>query len=110
MSTFRFFLVIAVLGVLFGCSGSDDSATEEVTITTSETTTTELTTTTTAAPTTTLPSTTVAGFSEAEAREIVDSAFAAFNSGDMDTWALWREGGWVTGEMGSEPVTREIQP
>ena len=28
-----------------------------------------------------------------EAFATVESAFAAFNSGDMDTWALWREGG-----------------
>ena len=30
---------------------------------------------------------------EAEALATVESAFAAYNTGDMDTWILWREGG-----------------
>ena len=31
-----------------------------------------------------------------EAFTTVSSAFAAYNAGDMDTWALWREGGAAT--------------
>lgn len=36
---------------------------------------------------------TTAGMTEEEALSIVMAAFEAYNSGDFETWALWREGG-----------------
>ncbi len=99
--------VLLVLGVVAlvaggGAEPANPPATTAATTTAAPTTT--VAPTTTAAPTTTsAPTTTVPSLSEAEAREIVDSAFAAFNAGDFDTWLLWRERG-ATPDPGSNTV------
>ena len=42
---------------------------------------------------TTVAATTTTTSGEAAALDVVESAFTAYNSGDMATWFLWREGG-----------------
>lgn len=49
------------------------------------------------AETTVNPTTGPTTITETAALAIVESAFAAYNSGDMDTWILWREGGRGSG-------------
>ena len=75
-----------------GSSGEVDATTSVA----DPTTTASAAPTTVAEPTTTsILATTTTTLSESAALALVESLFAAYNSGDMETWFMWREGGNV---------------
>lgn len=88
-------LLGVTFAVMLAACSSDGAGTTTTTANDTTTSTVAATTTTEVADptTTTVAATTTTTISEAEALAVVASAFAAFNSGDMETWFLWREGG-----------------
>lgn len=75
-------VLIALIVVLAACASSEGAESPTPTLPGTSTT-----------ATTATDATTVAGMTEAEANALVESLFAAYNAGDMDTWFLWRESG-----------------
>jgi hypothetical protein len=94
-------LVVAVVPIAAGCDDNDSDTSANATPSASPTPTEE--TSTAPPPVEEVPATAIpldgadGDLAGTEAFAIVESAFDAYNAGDMDTWAFWRERGLASG-------------
>ena len=89
-------LVLAVIPIAAGCDDDSDASANATPTTTRQTSAAP-------PPVDVVPGTVIpldgadGDLAGTEAFTIVESAFDAYNAGDMDTWAFWREGGLASG-------------